>query len=357
MTRIEDLIEKPSVWLRREGPESDVVLASRVRLSRNLTRHRFPGTATEDQRRDILSRVADASQDLELLNGGLRLDLDDLEASGRRVLAERQLAPVAILAEAPLRQLFVSSDESGGFLVNGEDHLHFQSQRSGLDLEAAFETCDTLDVEMDSRLDFAYSETYGFLTARPTRSGTGMRASALMHLPGLLLRETFDETVAALRRQKVLVEGFWLDGVRSDAHLFLVSNAATLGQREGEIIHDLDAAVRELLEQELEARQELLSGAQSLLADRIWRSYGILSQARLLKARETLHHTTRLLLGMQLGILSIPTNVLVELFSLSQEAHSKLLMQTNTTDRETTDQEVEEWRAERVRNELQGLNS
>jgi len=357
VSQIEDLLDRPSVWLRRNGPEGDVILASRVRLSRNLTRHRFPGSATHHQRHEIVDRVVTASADLQLMEGGTRLDLDELASSDRRILAERQLAPVAILVEAPLRHLAVSHDESCSFLVNGEDHLQFQAQCSGLDLETAFEACDALDVEMDSRLDFAYSETYGFLTARPSRSGTGMRASALMHLPGLLLSETFDETVAALRRQKILVEGFWLDGVRSDAHLFLVSNAGTLGKREGQIVQDLDVAVRELLEQELEARQALLSGARSLLADRIWRSYGILSQARLLKARETLHHTTRLLLGVQLGILSIPTNVLVELFSLSQEAHSQLLMRTNTARGEAADQEVEEWRAERVRNELQGLNS
>jgi protein arginine kinase len=357
LNQLQELIEQPSVWLRRNGPRSDVVLASQVRLSRNLTRHRFPGTSSGTQRIAVLERVADATGDLEIAATGFCLDLDELSVPERRVLVERQLAPVAILSEAPRRRLVVARDESCGFLVNSEDHLQFQAQCSGLDLEATFEICDALDVEMDSRLDFAYSETYGFLTARPARSGTGLRASVVMHLPGLLLRETFDETVAALRRQKILVEGFWLDGVRSDAQLFQISNAATLGKREGEIVRSLDAAVRELLQQEVEARQALLSGAQSLLADRIWRSYGILSQARLLKARETLHHTTRLLLGVQMGILSIPTRVLGELFSLSQDAHSQMLQQAEATRREASDREIDEWRAERVRNELQGVNS
>jgi protein arginine kinase len=357
MSNVRDLLARPSLWVQRNGPESDVVLLSRVRLSRNLSGRRFPERASNEERRAVVERVSAEAEQVDTLQGGHRLDLDGLGDTPRRMLGERQLLATRLLESTTDRRLVVASDESQGFVINGDDHVEMQAQVSGLDLQAAFEACDALDVELDSRLDFAYSETYGFLTSRPERSGTGLRASAVIHLPGLVLGNTLDGLCTELRREGHTCEAFRLPSEPGEAHLFVVSNAATLGKREGEIVRDLDAAVRKLLDREQQERQRLLSGAQSLLADRIWRSYGILSQARLLKARETLRHACRLLLGVQLGLLEIPSNVLVELFALSQDAHTRMRMQTKASGQVAMGQEVAEWRAERVRNELQGLNS
>jgi protein arginine kinase len=357
MSRVQDLLKQPSLWTRLTGPEADVALLSRVRLARNLSGCRFPERASNEERRAVLDRVSQQADQVESLQGAHRLDLDGLSDTPRGALGERRLLGERLLMPSSERRLFVAPDESQSFVVNGEDHVEMQAQVSGLDLQGAFETCDALDVELDSRLDFAYSETYGFLTSRPERSGTGLRAGVLVYLPGLALGNQLQALCKELQDERHECLPFHPSSRQGEAHLFVVSNQSMVGKRQGEIVRDLDAAVRTLLDRERQERQRLFSGAQSLLADRIWRSYGILSQARLLKARETLRHACRLLLGVQLGLLEIPASVLVELFALSQDAHTRMRMQTKANGQYAMGQEVEEWRAERVRNELQGLNS
>ena len=143
-----------------------------------------------------------------------------------------------------------------------------------------------------------------------------------------------------------------MEGTSAAGPLFQVSSQAAQGEREGEIVRKLDETARQLCAREQEARRKQLSGAQSLLLDRIWRSYGILSQARLLSAQETLQHASMLLLGVQLELLEVPTDVLDEILSFSQEGHTRVRFESDAGNLA-----IGEWRAERVRNELQGLNS
>jgi protein arginine kinase len=251
------------------------------------------------------------------------------------------------LVESPeSRAVVVAHDESVSFMVSEEDHLRIQAIRSGLDLDTAYRAADALENELDGRLDFAYSERFGFLTACPTNTGTGMRASVLIHLPGVVLAKESDKLLEHLRKQHLTIRGFYGEGSAAMGNFFQISNATTLGVREAGILQQLDQATRELIAWEERAREGLLRRARSLLEDKIWRSYGVLRYARTLTSQETLSHTSLLRLGVGMGILDLPVQLLNEILLQSQPAHAQML------GRKDVPAERDAWRAEMVRNKL-----
>ena len=185
-----------------------------------------------------------------------------------------------------------------------------------------------------------------------SNAGTGMRVSVLMHLPGLVLDQKIEADIQELKNKQFTVRGFRGEGSTALGNLFQLSNSVTLGLRESEIVRRLETATRDLIGREERAREHLLSGARSLLEDRIWRSYGILTQARLLGAQEALHHASLLRLGRGLKILDLRPEVLNDILTLSQEAHSQLWAGPDGSEAERN-----AWRAERVRKKLQNSKS
>ncbi|MFQ5599515.1 MAG: ATP--guanido phosphotransferase [Candidatus Krumholzibacteriia bacterium] len=347
MKEVRDLLASRSVWLRGEGPESDTVLSSRIRFARNLSGRMFPQQATAPERADLLGEILDKTQGLQQFPEELRLSLEPLEPLDRRLLGERQLLSHELVESPRFRGVVIAANESVSFMINEEDHLRIQALRSGFDLERAHAAGDALDNELDGRLDFAFTKTFGFLTACPTNAGTGMRASVLMHLPALVLGQRVEEELQALRTNDLTVRGFQGEGSSATGNFFQISNAVTLGVGEKDILEKLRKAARDLIAKEKQAREDLASRARTLLEDRIWRSFGILSQARVLSSQETLHHASLLRLGHGMKIVEVPMAVLNDILNLSQEAHAQVLAGSNGS-------EVERgaWRAEQVRKKL-----
>lgn len=349
MNTVRELLARPSIWIRGDGPQSDVVLASRVRLARNLSSRRFPGHSSSDENAGLLAMVLQETADMPALRGALRLELEPVELVDRRILGERQHASRELVRSPRNRGIVISADESRSFRINEEDHLRLQSMCSGLDLERTNELAEELDGELDARLGFAFDDAYGFLTANPKNAGTGMRAAVLLHLPALAMEGKLEGLITAVQQQECRVRGLHGEAKSAPGSVIEISNRASLGLREKEIVRNLLRATQEATKQEGDARERLLSGARSLLEDRVWRSYGVLSQARLLSAREALQHGSLLRLGNSLGLLELSPDVVQELFALSQEAHSQLWSGTNGHELERS-----AWRAEQVRNKLKG---
>ncbi len=321
---IADLVQRPSVWLRGDGPESDVVLSTRIRLARNLADRVFPEEAGDTARAATLHEVLTRTASLPHASGMLQFELAALSALERRILGERQLLSQD-LVEAPLeRGVVFAGDESVAIMINEEDALRLQSLASGLDIRRAYAAVAALETGVSERLDLAFDDGLGYLTASPSYTGTGMRAAVLLHLPGLVLESRMDAELSTLHRRGVTVRGSHGEGSAALGNLFQISNTVTLGLGEEEILERLETVAHDLIVKEKQAREALLSRARSLLEDRVWRSFGILRHARRLSAQETLQHASMLRLGRATGILDLPLALVIDLLCLGQEAHTEL---------------------------------
>lgn len=346
---VADLVQRPSVWLRGEGPESDVVLSTRIRLARNLADRVFPEDAGDTSRKATLQEVLTRTATLPHASGMLQFELAALTALERRILAERQLLSQD-LVEAPLeRGVVFAGDESVAIMINEEDALRLQSLLCGLDIRRAYAAVAALETGIGERLDLAFDDALGYLTASPSLTGTGMRAAVLLHLPGLVLESRMDAELSTLHRRGVAVRGSHGEGSAALGNLFQISNSATLGLGEEEILERLETVAHDLIVKEKQAREALLSRARSLLEDRVWRSFGILRHARRLSAQETLQHASMLRLGRATGILDVSLALVIDLLCLGQEAHTE---QRAGSDGDALQGSL--WRAATIRGKLEG---
>lgn len=293
-------------WLDASGPEAHLVLSTRIRLARNLTAHRFPGRATEAERESVLREVEAAAAETVTLRQALRIRLDSLPSLDRRLLQERQLVSKELAAGepggAPRRAAAVLLQGRVGVMVNEEDHLRLQGMASGLAPGQVHEAVGRLDHELGQGLAFAFHPRFGYLTSCPTNVGTGLRASVLIHLPGLVLTKEISRVLQGLAQVGLTYRGLHGEGSEVVGNFFQLSNQTTLGQSESELLDHLGRIVAQVIGHEEKARQILLRDAPGILEDKVWRAFGLLRHARLLGFEEAMNLLSGVRLGVGLGL-------------------------------------------------------
>ena len=291
-------------WYIDQGPDSDVFVSSRIRLARNLDRMPFPHRMDSQQAREAADSIVGSfyQDDANRRHDYLMIDLETLSDQDRQALAEKRLISDDLARKGHQHRVIISRDESVSIMINEEDHIRIQSMQAGLDLEKAFEAARLVALQMENSLTLAYSEKYGFLTACPTNTGTGMRASVMAHLPGLVLAGWIKDTVDGLSKLGFAVRGTYGEHSKSQGNLFQISNQLTLGISEDDLINDLKRMLLQLMEQERKARRAIYNKQPIVLEDRIMRAYGILHQARLIAHEEAATLLSDLRLGVALGL-------------------------------------------------------
>lgn len=291
-------------WYIDQGPDSDVFISSRIRLARNLDQFPFPHRMDSQQAREAADAIVSAffQDDEARRHDYLMLDMETLSDQDRQALAEKWLISDDLARKGQQHRVIISRDESVSIMINEEDHIRIQSMRAGLDLENAYESALQVALQFEGRLSLAYSEKYGFLTACPTNTGTGMRASVMAHLPGLVLIGRIKDTVDGLSKLGFTVRGTYGEHSKSQGNLFQISNQLTLGISEDDLINDLKRMLMQLMDQERKARRQLYNKQPLILEDRIMRAYGILHQARLIPNEEASTLLSDLRLGVALGL-------------------------------------------------------
>ncbi|MCZ8206541.1 hypothetical protein [Gemmatimonas sp.] len=328
-------------WLDASGPNSDVVISTRIRLARNVSGYAFTGRAREGERLRMLAQVRDALGAVPALSGSLLLRLDDLPLVDRQLLHERHLVSKELAgldAQHPVRGgAAVFLGESVGLLVNEEDHLRLQALRSGFAVPQAFEGVSRLDRELGAQVPYAFHREFGFLTACPTNAGTGLRASVLIHLPGLVLTKEIGKVLAGLQQMGLTYRGLYGEGSEVVGNFFQLSNQTTLGRSEEELQDLLVRVVRHVIEREEEARRVLVRDAGYIIEDKLWRAYGTLRYARSLTFDEAMNYLSgvRLAVGLKL-ITGLSVYTLNKLLIFAQSAHLSHLEGRALTDSETS---------------------
>jgi protein arginine kinase len=352
MMRFSTLIKNPADWMA--GGKGDcAVLTSRIRLARNLRRHPFPGWAKRDQRAAALELMRPAVEALPVMKDAFSQELATLNPLQKQVLVERHLISREHAARGDGSAAVIERRQMFSLMLNEEDHLRMQAIRSGLQLAAAFSALSDLDSELEQTLEFAFDPKLGYLTTCPTNLGTGLRASAMLHLPALVLSDRIGQVLQAVNKIGLAVRGLYGEGTESLGNLYQISNQSTLGESEETIIRRLERVISEVAEHERDAREKLLEDDPAMVSDKIGRAYGILRHAYIIDSKEALNHLSLLRLGGILGFFPAQTVVLCDTLLMDiQPAHLQL-----HSGRKMTPEERDAIRAEIVRSRLHSLES
>lgn len=324
--QLHNMLKLKAGWISGPGPEQAGVLSSRVRLARNLADSRFPGKASPKDLKAVLEKCWEAARKTKSLSKAAYLGLKELEPLDRRFLMERHLISHELADQNESRGVVIGDKEMLSLMVNEEDHLRLQSIEAGFSLKEAYKKAAELDADLSNKISFAFDGQWGHLTACPTNVGTGMRASCLVHLPALGLQGKINPILEGLSRLGMAIRGLYGEGTRVLGDFFQISNATALGRSEEEMIGNLESALKALVQKEKQAQKEIAEGSDRLrLEDRIYRSLGILQQARSISFEESMQHLSSLRLGLSLKLeLTCDLTSLNELLLILQPAHVQM---------------------------------
>lgn len=300
--RLDDLIHQPAAWLASEG-RPGIVVSSRIRLARNIEGLAFPGWAGDEECVRIQARVWENLQGIQCLAPCLSVEMASLNGVDRDFLRERHLISNDLALKSQGSGVVYRADERLSVMVNEEDHLRLQALRPGLQFQELWADINDLDSGLERHIRFAFSPSLGYLTACPTNVGTGLRASAMLHVPGLRLINEIDPIVKGLTKIGLAVRGLQGEGTEASGNMFQISNQMTLGEPETVIIDRLARIVAEVAQHEANARVRLQEKRGAYLEDYVGRAYGVLSHARVLNSREALDMLSALRFGCELGMI------------------------------------------------------
>lgn len=308
-------------------PPEAIALSTRLRLARNLAGFPFPGWAKPSQKAAVLDLILDKLSQMEGQPLPILLRMEQLSPLEKQILVERHLISRELCEGDGSSGVAISKDQSIAIMINEEDHLRIQVVRSGLNFAEVWETIDALDTAIEGALDYVFSNELGYLTACPTNLGTGMRASAMLHLPGLVIQEDMEKVIRMVAQLGMAVRGLYGEGSEASGSIFQISNQQTLGETEGAIIARLDDVIRSIVEQEQFARMRFVEQNPAKLYDKIGRAYGILQNGHLLSSEEAMNHLSLMRLAVDLGFLPDECRAAVDrLFMESQPGHIQYLV-------------------------------
>ena len=299
---IASLIDTPSELTDAASSKTAIVLMTRIRLARNLANNPFPGWAKVTQREQILTKCRTAVAATAPMKHSLNITVGELTELEKQILVERHLISRELSGAKAAAGVVISRDQTVSVMMNEEDHLRIQVLRSGFQLKKAWNVINELDSALEEHLDYAFSPTLGYLTACPTNLGTAMRASAMMHLPALVISNQMEKVVRAVNQLGMVVRGLFGEGSDASGSISQISNQTTLGESEEEILKRLGSVLQSIVEHELNAREKLLEADAGKLFDKIGRAYGILQNSHLLSSSEAMNLLSLIRLGVDLGI-------------------------------------------------------
>lgn len=340
-----------TAWMNGSGIDSDIVLSSRVRFARNLCAIPFPNRANLAQLAEIKDKVREVIPALEDATNKpyQRVDLDQLTSLERNVLIEKHMISHNHVAHPENRSLVLSDDSKVSIMVNEEDHLRIQCMVSGLDLGETLDMAAKLDDAIESKLDVAFNEQVGYLTSCPTNLGTGLRASVMVHLPGLVFTRQINKIINVSTQLGLAVRGLYGEGTEVIGNIFQISNQLTLGFSEQEIIDNLTSAALEIITHERAARKALYVQSPDVVSDKVWRSFGILKYARTVSGNEALSLLSEVRMGIDLDIIKdVPATLFNELLVSSRANYLQNLKDNGNM----SQSEIDRCRAEMIRNTL-----
>ena len=304
---LDELTHNCGEWLRGTGPESDIVMCSRIRLARNLADFPFTNRASRSEKSEIEATFKQAIDRAKLDLS--YLDVNTMPPIDRQFLVERQLISRELAGGEGPRGVAIGPLENVAVMVNEEDHLRIWDQ------------INKLDDQLEDQIAYAYSSQLGYLTACPTNVGTGIRVGVMLHLPALVMTKQLDKVFRALQKINLAVRGLYGEGTQASGDFYQISNQQTLGKSEIELIRILTDVVPQVIQYERTARTAFVNERRQHLHDQVSRAYGVLKTARTISSEETMMHLSNVRLGINLGLIDdLDIATVNELFIQTQPA-------------------------------------
>lgn len=292
-------------WLKDTGPQSDIVISSRVRIARNLEGFPFTHNLNENQAQEIIKQ---AHEGILTANNTFKGDfklipMKDMDEINRLSYVEKHLISPELARNIKKGNVIINNEETISIMLNEEDHIRIQCMLPGLQLDEAWDTANKIDDLIEERVNYAFDEELGYLTSCPTNLGTGVRASVMLHLPALSLTGYIQGILRAAGQIGLAVRGIYGEGSEFLGNLYQISNQVTLGVSEEEIVGNLNAVTLQIIDKERIARENLLNMKKDELEDKVFRSYGILKNARIITANEAMKLISDVKLGVNLKLI------------------------------------------------------
>jgi protein arginine kinase len=323
---LDDLAVRCGEWLKGIGPESDIVMSSRIRLARNLASFPFIRRCNDIDRASIESLLRTKIVNEPRLAQLMFIDVAELAVLDRQLLVERQLISRELAESSGARAVAIDHLEQISLMINEEDHLRLQVIQSGLNLNRAWELINDVDDLVERQVDFAVHPRYGYLTACPTNVGTGMRVSVMVHLPALVIARQIDKVFNSLQKIGLAVRGLHGEGSQSTGDFYQISNQVTLGRSEQELVDHVSSIIPTVISYERKAREMLIKDGNHNLFDQVSRAIGLLQNAQQITSEETMHLLSKVRMGINLGLIGdIDIPVINKLFIHTQPAHLQKL--------------------------------
>lgn len=319
---LDELVLASGEWIHGTGPEADIVMSSRIRLARNVARFPFNCRADDSTRAEVEKTLRKHVSSLPLKTPLHYFEVNQLDALDRQFLVERQLISRELAEGHGPRGVAVDKDETVSIMINEEDHLRMQVFRSGFDLDTCWEAISRIDDMLEERVDYAFSDSLGYLTACPTNVGTGIRVSVLLHLPALVLTKEIQKVFTALQKIHLAVRGLYGEGSQAMGDFYQISNQLTLGKSELEILDNVKGVVPNIIEYEKRVRKALVKENRQRVHDQVSRAYGVLKNAQTITSEETMHLLSSVRMGVNLELIDgLEIRDVNELFLQTQPAH------------------------------------
>lgn len=296
---------------------NSIVLSSKIRLSRNLKDINFPNKLDVEEARDVAKKIINSVDD----NNYKSIYLWENDNSINRKYLNEDLINLSLLENSNKSAVMINNDENMSIMINGNDHIKIQSKIHGLNLREAYDKADELDNELEQNLEFAFDEKLGYLTSSLTNIGTALRASVILHLPALVIKNEIEQIFSTISHLGMTIKGIYGERYKSNGNLFEVLNEVTLGSSEREILTNLIAVVKQIIAQEKDARSKILKKYKYELEDKIYRSLGILNCAVILSFNECLKFLSYVRMGIEMGIIK----------NINVETLDKLLIEIQPT--------------------------
>ncbi|WP_102264835.1 protein arginine kinase [Mesobacillus jeotgali] len=310
-----------SSWMSDDGPDSDIVLSSRIRFARNLDEYNFPTLFTNGEAEAVVGAIMERAANTSAAAFGKleMIKMDEIPPLQKRVLVEKHLISPNLAENSVHGAVLLSDNEEVSIMINEEDHVRIQCLFPGFQLSEALRAANEIDDWLEDYVNYAFDEKFGYLTSCPTNVGTGLRASVMMHLPGLVLTQQMNRIVPAINQLGLVVRGIYGEGSEALGNIFQISNQITLGKSEEDIVDDLKSVVSQIISQERSAREALAKTSNIQLEDRVFRSYGTLAYSRIIETKEAARCLSDLRLGIDMGFIkNISKSILNELMILTQ---------------------------------------
>ncbi len=308
-----------SKWYEQQGDhQQGVIISSRVRLARNLSDYAFPNRAKAAVSHEVIGKLSGAMSDEkgQLAQGYSIVDMNQISQVDKIAMMEMHIiSPNFVKIQGP-SALILSEDEAVSIMINEEDHLRIQSMAPGMDLYKALDEANKMDDLFEDKVDYAFDQDLGYLTACPTNLGTGLRASYMIHVPALETSGQLQLILDAIGKFGLTVRGIYGEGSDALGSVFQISNQVTLGMTEQEIIDNLSSVTRQIVEQELLVRSKLLKEKRHRFEDAVYRSYGILKYARMITSKEAMTMLSDMKLGIELGIIRTENDEQINIYNL-----------------------------------------